>query len=106
MTDDTSAAGGGTAPVSVRGIRYLHARPYYAGLFKEGARTLLAVTFAAAFLATLVCSFVGAIIGHGKWVNVKDWLQIMLPAETGLFGSALGFYFGSASASGAARDDD
>lgn len=106
MTDDASTAGTGHPPVSVRGIRYLNAQPYYAGLFKEGARTLLAVTFAAAFLTTLVCSFIGAVIGHGKWGAVKDWLQIILPAETGLFGSALGFYFGSASSSGSARDED
>jgi hypothetical protein len=103
MTDNA-----GTAPEpvpSIRRIRYPDASPYYAGLFKEGARTLLAVTFALAFLVTLVCSFVGAMLGPGKWAAVRDWLQIMLPAETGLFGSALGFYFGSSSASGCARDD-
>ena len=67
-------------------------KPLTARLVKERARTLLAGTFALAFLLTLCASFVGSLT---KWGPVKDWLQVVLPAETGLFGSALGFYFGS-----------
>jgi hypothetical protein len=34
--------------------------------------------------------------GRGRaWLHVKDWLLVVLPPETGLFGSALGFCFGS-----------
>lgn len=29
------------------------------------------------------------------WASAKEWLQVVLPAETGILGSALGFYFGS-----------
>jgi hypothetical protein len=30
---------------------------------------------------------------RGRWDDVKDWMQAVLPAETGILGSALGFYF-------------
>jgi hypothetical protein len=82
------------------GARYiLHTftEPEYRGLAnrrtQERARMLLACVFAAAFLGTLGGSFFGAVSPH--WGSVKDWLQVVLPAETGLFGTALGFYFGS-----------
>ena len=32
---------------------------------------------------------------HGHWVFAREWLDVVLPAETGIAGSALGFYFGS-----------
>jgi hypothetical protein len=96
------SAGGGKPPV-VKEISYLRNRPYSPRWFKEGTRTLLAMTFAGALLLTIICSFIGAILGPPRWGPVRDWLQIMLPAETGLFGSALGFYFASSASS---RDDD
>jgi hypothetical protein len=89
-------------PLVLDDIIYPANRPYSARLYKERTRTLLASTFCGAFLLTLIFSFVGAIVGGHRWASLRDWLQIMLPAETGLFGSALGFYFAS-SASG--RDD-
>ncbi len=78
--------------VTVGTIARAELRPLNARLVKEQARTLLARTFALSFLITLCASFAGAIF---KWEPVKDWLQVVLPAETALFGSALGFYFGS-----------
>jgi hypothetical protein len=35
------------------------------------------------------------------WEQTKEMLQVILPAITGLIGSALGFYFGTSSATGA-----
>ena len=64
-----------------------------ARLARERVRTILAVAFATAFLGTLGASYYGAVSVH--WIQVKDWLLIVLPGETGLIGSALGFYFGS-----------
>jgi hypothetical protein len=32
---------------------------------------------------------------HGDWASAKEWLDVVLPAEVGTVGSALGFYFGS-----------
>jgi hypothetical protein len=66
-------------------------------LVRERVRTILAYAFAIAFLGTLGASFYGAIGPH--WAQVKGWLLIILPVEAGLFGSALGYYFGSRSRS-------
>lgn len=57
------------------------------------ARLLIAMSFAFAFLAILGASYAGILFHHPA--AMKDWLQSVLPAETGLFGSAVGFYFGS-----------
>src|SRR6266568_1270338 len=72
--------------VTLSKIRPLQLRPLNVRLVKERARTLLASTFA------LGASFAGSLTA---WSSVKDWLQVVLPAETGLFGSAMGFYFGN-----------
>jgi hypothetical protein len=82
----------GHPEITLKDIYRPELKPLTARLVKERARTLLAGTFALAFLFTLCASFVGSLT---KWGPVKDWLQVVLPAETGLFGSALGFYFGS-----------
>ena len=82
----------GTTEVTLSMIRQLQLRPLNARLVKERARALLVSTFALAFLFTLAASFAGSL---AKWSSAKDWLQVVLPAETGLFGSALGFYFGN-----------
>jgi hypothetical protein len=100
--DGDGSAGDGKPPV-IADIIYPKNRPYSARLYKERTRTLLAATFCGAFVLTIAFSFAGAILGSRHWVPVRDWLQIMLPAETGLFGSALGFYFASSAGS---RDDD
>jgi hypothetical protein len=57
------------------------------------ARVLLAVSFVFAFLVILGASYAGFLFHHPA--AMKDWLQAVLPAETGLLGSAVGFYFGS-----------
>jgi len=44
--------------------------------------------------------FAGAVAATGSkehWEETKEMLQILLPAVTGLLGSALGFYFGAQS---------
>jgi hypothetical protein len=78
------------APPQIGVIAGIGSRPIN---LREQARTILALTFAVALLGTLGVSFYGAISAH--WGSVKDWLQLVLPAETGLLGSALGFYFGT-----------
>ncbi len=56
-------------------------------------RAALALAFLAVFLLTIIFSFVN--LGTKDWSDTKDWLQLLLPAETALLGSATGFYFGS-----------
>ena len=65
--------------------RYLQARAH------DIARLILTI----ALLAMLSWVIVWACIGHTPWNQVKEMLQIILPALTGLIGSAIGFYFGS-----------
>jgi hypothetical protein len=90
--DDSQQPVAGHPEITLKDILRPELKPLTGRLVKERARTLLAGTFALAFLLTLCASFVGSLT---KWGPVKDWLQVVLPAETALFGSALGFYFGS-----------
>jgi|GEM_PF-2888819 hypothetical protein len=83
--------------ITLRDIQQPELRPLNARLSRERTRTILAATFALSLLFTLGASFFGAMT---KWAPVKDWLQLVLPAETALFGSALGFYFGQNRESG------
>ena len=46
-------------------------------------------------LTAVPCLLLAAVIDSERWAAVKDLLQILLPAEMGLLGSAAGFYFGS-----------
>jgi hypothetical protein len=61
-------------------------------------RAAIAFTLLAVFAAVL--AFAGFLAFQpggekGPWGNGKDFLSIVLPAVTGLLGSAIGFYFGS-----------
>ena len=58
-----------------------------------GPRIVLTVGFAALFTLTVVGAFVASFTSH--WVTTKDWLLIVLPVETALLGSVMGYYFGS-----------
>jgi hypothetical protein len=62
-------------------------------LGREIVRALLALAALALVFMTVVLAF-NATQGHA-WASAKDWLQVVLPAETGILGSVLGFYFGS-----------
>jgi hypothetical protein len=84
-------AGSGSPENTLRQVRRPELKPLDARLRRERARNILVGTFAVSLLFTLGASFAGALM---KWTPVKDWLQLVLPAETALFGSALGFYFG------------
>ena len=42
---------------------------------------------------TIVGAFIGAL--SPNWANVKELLQLLLPAETALLAFAAGFYFGT-----------
>ena len=56
----------------------------------EVVRLLIVVLLFAAFITTLVWAFVSANGSH--WANVKDLLDLLLPAETALLGTAIAFY--------------
>ena len=81
-------------------------QPKEAGLFGKTVvgisdafmRELLAGAFFVLFLLTVVLSFFH--LSTSDWPQTKDWLQLLLPAETALLGSATGFYFGTRKAEG------
>ena len=87
------------APIEVRA----HAgQPYLeepAGVYRT--RQVLAYLLLGLFAATLIAAlfYVGS---EDSWVRAKEFLQIALPAEIGLLGGAIGFYFASESAESAA----
>jgi ABC-type transport system involved in cytochrome c biogenesis permease subunit len=61
-------------------------------------RLLLAVGFSVLFAGTIVAAFWITFANpdpKSTWAIVKEFLAVLLPAETGLLGSILGFYFGS-----------
>jgi hypothetical protein len=53
----------------------------------------MAFTFVIILLVTIIWAFIDASGSH--WGNAKELLQLLLPAETALLGSAVGFYFGT-----------
>jgi len=63
---------------------------------REVTRGVLTIGLFAVFAVTIVvCLLIAAWADASRWETVKDLLQVLLPAETGLLGSASGFYFGT-----------
>jgi membrane protein YqaA with SNARE-associated domain len=60
-------------------------------LLAAGFSTLFALTI----LIALVLPFWPGRDSAATWTTLKEVLSVLLPAETGLLGSILGFYFGS-----------
>lgn len=58
---------------------------------RELVRGGLAILFAIILIGTIVFAFQH--VGTPSWVDTKELLQLLLPAETALLGSATGFYF-------------
>lgn len=61
--------------------------------WQEIVRAQLAVLFTLIFIGTVV--FACLRVSGSDWANTKELLQILLPAEMALIGSATGFYYGS-----------
>jgi hypothetical protein len=55
---------------------------------------IILVEFFAVLLAlTIILTFTGPLFGQ-PWAQTMQWLQVILPVETVLLGSTIGFYFG------------
>lgn len=63
-------------------------------LTRERVRWVLSSILAGTFLLTVGAAFAGAAWDH-RWADVREWLEVVLPAETAILGSAIGFYFGT-----------
>lgn len=61
----------------------------------ELVRSGLAWAFAVIFAGTTAAATYLIFAFPQQWSTMKELLQIVLPAETGVLGSAVGFYFGS-----------
>jgi hypothetical protein len=56
---------------------------------------IILVGFFAVLLAlTIVLAYGSPLFGQ-DWTQIMQWLQVILPVETVLLGSAVGFYFGN-----------
>ena len=61
---------------------------------RDSVRLYIVLILLAMFAATIVFVFVGALFGSTEnWNNVKDALQVILPVEASLLGSAITFYY-------------
>ncbi len=89
-----TAVDAGGPPLSTAALQSAAPREERLGR-REWTRSGLAFAFVVIFGATIIFAFFK--VGTRDWVQTKDLLQILLPAETGLLGSALGFYFGAKS---------
>ncbi|MEO8971131.1 MAG: hypothetical protein ABI406_05955 [Ktedonobacteraceae bacterium] len=70
-------------------------RPYDPLKFHDMVRSITNYSFLGIFALTVVASLYVVIWRGSDWTNERDLLQLLLPAETALPGSAVGFYFGS-----------
>ena len=61
---------------------------------QENVRGRLAQGLTIIFAVVLILPFVLHMFSPDSWDNAQEWLQVTLPAITGLLGSAMGFYFG------------
>lgn len=71
--------------------------PYNPEPRRDYVRAIVTVALVVAFLALLVEACIASLGTKDHWDQTKEMLQILLPALTGLLGSALGFYFGARS---------
>ncbi len=85
-TDDT-ASGAGVVVSKTARLTEIPAQ-------EAAVRATLAYIFSVIFGATVALGFISSMTGYG-WANTRELLQLLLPAETALLGSAVGFYFGT-----------
>ena len=64
---------------------------------RDSVRAFTTGSLLVIFGLTLLFSFIIVIFYASAWTNTKELIQIMLPAETALIGSVIGFYFSTKS---------
>lgn len=62
---------------------------------EDWARFWLAASFVVIFALTVVIVLIIVWNDSRTWPSLKELLEILIPAEAALLGSATGFYFGS-----------
>jgi hypothetical protein len=94
VADDGAGDAGNPEPVRVTSVVPAESKATSERITRERVRWVLASILAGTFLLTVGAAYAGAQWGH-QWANVREWLQVVLPAETAILGSAIGFYFGT-----------
>src|SRR5690349_25155323 len=74
---------------------YKEAEGYNRVKHLDWVRSITMYAFISIFALRVIASLAAAIWFDKEYPNIKDLIQALLPAETGLIGSAVGFYFGS-----------
>jgi hypothetical protein len=74
--------------------------PYNPEPRRDYVRAIVTITLVVAFLGLLADACAASFASKDHWEQTKEMLQILMPALTGLLGSALGFYFGTKSGEG------
>jgi hypothetical protein len=75
-------------------------QPYNPEPRRDYVRAIVTIALVVAFVALLADACAAAYAAKEHWEQTKEMLQILMPALTGLLGSALGFYFGTKSTGG------
>ena len=60
---------------------------------QTSADIILVGFFAILLALTIMLAFLSPLLGQ-NWTQIMQWLQVILPVETLLLGSTVGFYFG------------
>ncbi|SRR5258708_6229469 len=76
-------------------IRQDPLQPYNVEKQHDWVRTIITCSFVFIFAITVIAAFAIVAWAGPSWANTKELIQLLLPAETALLGSAVGFYFGS-----------
>ena len=64
-------------------------------LIEDSLGKFITVTAFLLFVGTVGYAAAAALVSPEAWSRTKEILQIALPAETGLTGAVVGFYFGT-----------
>ena len=60
---------------------------------QTSADIILVGFFAVLLALTIVLAYGSPVLGQ-NWAQTREWFNVILPVETALLGSAVGFYFG------------
>ena len=75
-------------------------QPYSGEKQRDYVRLTVTVGLLAIFGYLVVFASIESTSWPAHWQQTKEMLQIILPAITGIIGTVIGFYFGSATAAG------
>ncbi len=81
-------------------------KPYSPERQRDYVRLSVTVGLLAIFGYLVVFASIESASWPAHWQQTKEMLQIILPAITGIIGTVIGFYFGSAAVSNRGQSDD